>query len=45
MHGRAKAVWEKAAARDGRSLANWIRKICDEAAEKVLAEEGKGKKR
>jgi len=40
-----KAVWERAAAASQRSLANWIRVVCDEAAAKVLGEQGKGKKR
>jgi len=40
-----KALWERAARASKRTLSDWLRVIADEAAEKVLAEEGKGKKR
>lgn len=39
-----KARWEKAAKQDGRSLASWIRIVCDEAAFRQLKEPDKKKK-
>ncbi|TWT51849.1 hypothetical protein KOR42_33220 [Thalassoglobus neptunius] len=38
-----KAIWEKAAKLQDRSVANWMRLVCNEAAEKQLAEASKRK--
>lgn len=33
-----KQLWQKIAKSEGRSLANWIKRVCDIAAEKKLKE-------
>lgn len=33
-----KEAWEKAAALEGRKLANWIKRVCNREAEKIIRE-------